>query len=68
MVTMVHAKGKFLTFWPSRLLENVFPTFLREATSSCRNIKIKLTLLKKVSKAVHFIDFFLCEWSVYIHF
>ena len=46
---MVHAKGKiFITCKPSRSLENGFPAFKKEANSSCKNIKMKLTLLKKV--------------------
>ena len=45
-----------------------FPTFKREAIPSCKKIKMKLTLLKKVSRVFHFTDFFLCMCSVYSHF
>ena len=37
---------KILTFQPSRLLENGFPTLKREANSSWKYIKMKLTLKK----------------------
>ena len=68
MVTMVHAEGKILTFQPSRLPEKGFLAFKREANSSCKNIQMKLTLLKKVSKVVHFRECFLHECSMYCHF
>ena len=61
MVTMVHVEVKISTFWPSTSLENVFPAFQRKANSSCKNVKVKVTLLKNVSKVVHFIDYFLRE-------
>ena len=43
-----------------------FPAFKREAISSWK--KKKLILLKKVSKVVHFTDFFLHACKVYSHF
>ena len=69
MVIIVHAEGKIFDFFS--LLDcwkMAFPHFKGKPNSSCENIKMKLTLLKKVSKVVHFTDLFLRECSVYRHF
>ena len=65
---MVQAGEKFLTFCPSRLLKSGFLALKMEANFSRKNIKMKLTHLKKVSKVVHFTGFFLCACKVYSHF
>ena len=45
-----------------------FPHLKGKLTVLEKNIKMKLTLLRKVSKIVHFTDFFLCRCSMYSHF
>ena len=67
-MTVVHTKGEILTLQPSRSSENGFPTLKSEANSSWKNIKMKLTLLIKAPKVIHFTDFFLCACSMYSHF
>ena len=57
---MVHVVGKFFDF-----LAFGFLALKREANFSGKNVKMKLTLLKKVSKVVPFTDFFPCGYSVY---
>ena len=52
---MVQIEGKifdFLAFWIAR------KWLKREANSSWKNIKMKLTLLKKAQKLLNFTDFF----------
>ena len=68
IMTMVHTKGKTLAFQTFRLPENGFTTLKRGANSYSKDIKMKLTLLKKISKVVHFTDFFLCKLSGYSNF
>ena len=65
---MVQDEGKILTFKPSRLPENGSPILKREGNSFLKNIKMKVTLIKKVSKGVRFTDFFLHACSMYSHF
>ena len=65
---MADAKRKILTFYPSRSPENGFPALERETNSSWKNIKLKLILIKKLSKVIQFTHFFLRACSVYSHF
>ena len=60
-------RGKLLTFYPPRLLENVFPLFKREANSSWKNNKMKLTFRKNFIKScsIHRLFFFLRVQSVH---
>ena len=58
-------------FWVFNVLDSwkmAFPHLKGKLTVLEKNIKMKLTLLRKVSKIVHFTDFFLCRCSMYSHF
>ena len=58
-------------FWVFIVLDSwklAFPHLKEKLTVLEKKIKMKLTILRKVSKIVHFTDFFLCRCSMYSHF
>ena len=54
--------------WKNFLVSSWVEKAVKIANSSWKNIKIKFTLLKKVSEVLHYTNIFLCACSVCSHF